>query len=143
MNPDLCKWSMWVHRNAPTYVKGPLCIMGDAAHAFTPWQGSGAGQSIEDALILSRLFGQITSRDQIPPALKAYDKTRRYRTQRIGDSSADTGEIIFGKDGHIGLDIEEMREVLKDRWDYIFNIDLPGHIQDALAEMEKEVAALP
>lgn len=115
--------------------------MGDAAHAFTPWQGSGAGQSIEDALVLSRLLGKVQKKDQIPAALRAYDKTRLYRTQWIGDSSADTGEIIFGRSKEIGSDIEKMRDELKDRWDYIFNIDLPAHIQDALTEMEKEIEA--
>lgn len=48
-NPDLKAFAQHHHAtNAPTYVKDRVCIMGDAAHCMTPWQGSGASQAIED-----------------------------------------------------------------------------------------------
>lgn len=55
-NPDLKAFAEWHHDvDAPTYAKHRVCIMGDAAHCMTPWQGSGAGQDIEDAMILETL----------------------------------------------------------------------------------------
>ena len=41
------------------YRNGKLCLMGDSAHATTPHQGAGVSQCIEDALVLSTLFGII------------------------------------------------------------------------------------
>ncbi|KAF2109597.1 hypothetical protein BDV96DRAFT_651582 [Lophiotrema nucula] len=38
--------------DAPTYSKGRVCIMGDAAHSMTPWQGFCAELAIEDAMIV-------------------------------------------------------------------------------------------
>lgn len=43
--PD--EWALFEHPPAPTYVKGKLAILGDAAHASTPHQGAGAGMAIE------------------------------------------------------------------------------------------------
>jgi salicylate hydroxylase len=40
---------------------------------MTPWQGSGAGQAIEDAMILETLLKQAKSSIQLLAALNAYD----------------------------------------------------------------------
>lgn len=39
--------------------KGTICMMGDAAHATTPWQAAGLAQAIEDSLILSSVLGKV------------------------------------------------------------------------------------
>ncbi|WP_225854017.1 FAD-dependent monooxygenase [Micromonospora sp. AMSO31t] len=36
----------------PSYVRGRVALLGDAAHAMTPHLGQGAGQAIEDAVVL-------------------------------------------------------------------------------------------
>ncbi|HEY0700235.1 MAG TPA: FAD-dependent oxidoreductase, partial [Micromonospora sp.] len=38
----------------PGYVRGGVALLGDAAHAMTPYLGQGAGQAIEDAVVLGR-----------------------------------------------------------------------------------------
>jgi salicylate hydroxylase len=61
-NPDLKAFAEWHHAvPTPTYAKGAAVLMGDAAHAMTPWQGSGAGQAIKDAMVLSTLLGEVKS----------------------------------------------------------------------------------
>jgi salicylate hydroxylase len=114
---------MWEHLPARTYVDGPICIMGDAAHSTTPWQGSGAGISVEDALILSALLGQITSREQAPAALKVYDEVRRPRTQRVVKSSRETGLIFCGRNPEYTLDVAGVQGKLPSRWDFILDFD--------------------
>jgi len=37
--PDI--WSLFEHKDAETYCKGGMCLIGDAAHASTPHQGAG------------------------------------------------------------------------------------------------------
>ena len=59
-------------------------MMGDAAHSTTPWQGQGASQAIEDALVLETLLGRVKDVQHIQNAFAAYDQVRRARTQRVG-----------------------------------------------------------
>ena len=61
-------------------------MMGDAAHATTPWQGQGASQAIEDALVLETLLGRVHNVKHVSNAFSAYDQIRRARTQRVGKS---------------------------------------------------------
>lgn len=39
------------------WVRGPVAILGDAAHGMLPHLGAGAGQGIEDAYLLGKLLG--------------------------------------------------------------------------------------
>ncbi|KAI2626962.1 hypothetical protein GGS26DRAFT_562231 [Hypomontagnella submonticulosa] len=78
--------------------------MGDAAHATIAWQGSGGDMSIEDILIISVLFGRTKSFTEALAALRAYDRVRRPRTQRIVDSSGGTGTILTGNGEQKGME---------------------------------------
>lgn len=124
-------FAQYEHTNAPTYVKGRLCIAGDAAHAMTPWQGSGAATALEDAVILGTLFDQIKSPGEVQNVLKTYDAIRRPRSQRIAESSRQTGRILSGIADDIGLDPMKMHDALKNRWDFIHGFDLNEHIESA------------
>jgi salicylate hydroxylase len=113
-------------------------MIGDAAHAMTPWQGSGAAMALEDAVILGCLFAQIDSPDQVGRILNVYDKVRRPRTQRIAESSRITGRILSGIHKDVDLDPVKMHDALKDRWSYIHEFDLDKHIQTTIQELENE-----
>lgn len=110
--------------------------MGDAAHATTPWQGSGAGMAIEDSLVLSTLLGRAETVAQASLALKVYDQVRRPRTQRVVESSRGTGMMRTGLDREVGLDLLKFRQRLLSRWDFIIDFDNKQHCADALADME-------
>lgn len=129
----------WDHPPARTYTSGNICIMGDAAHATTPWQGSGGGMSIEDSLILSTLLGRAKTPKDATAALKAYDQVRRPRTQRIVQSSRGTGLIITGQAEETQLDLQKLREKVLPRWDFIINIDMEKHRDDAIKLMEEAI----
>jgi 2-polyprenyl-6-methoxyphenol hydroxylase-like FAD-dependent oxidoreductase len=62
----------------PTYVDGRVALLGDAAHAMTPFLAQGACQALEDATVLAA-----TLTDDVPSALTAYDRARRPRSQRV------------------------------------------------------------
>ncbi|KAK4201223.1 putative salicylate hydroxylase [Triangularia verruculosa] len=124
---------LWDHAPARTYVDGSVCIMGDAAHATTPWQGSGAGMSLEDSLILSSLLGEVKTPREARVALKVYDDARRPRTQDIVQSSRETGDILLGGGALEGY-LQEPGTFLK-RWDVILDLDVGKHREEALRNL--------
>ncbi|KAI1204068.1 FAD/NAD(P)-binding domain-containing protein [Annulohypoxylon truncatum] len=130
---------LWEHPPASTYVSGPICVIGDAAHATTPWQGSGGGMSIEDSLILSSLLGRVKTSTEAQKALKVYDQVRRPRTQRIVVSSRGTGVIMRGRGEETGLDIGKLREKLLPRWDFIIDFDNEKHLNEAIEILKVEL----
>lgn len=115
------------------------CIMGDAAHATTPWQGSGGGMTIEDALVLSAVLGRATSPKEACIALWVYDEVRRPRTQRIVESSRGTGLILAGRGEATGLDLDRLRGNVLSRWDFIIDFDNEKHRDDAVEKFNKKL----
>ncbi|XDG02251.1 hypothetical protein ABKA04_001866 [Annulohypoxylon sp. FPYF3050] len=131
---------LWDHPNAHTYVNGPICVTGDAAHSTTPWQGSGGGMTIEDSLILSTLLGCAKSSTEALTALKVYDQFRRPRTQQIVESSRTIGTMLMGVNKDAGLDPAKFKSFLS-RWDFIIDIDMEKHRDEALRAMKDELKA--
>lgn len=129
--PQLQRYALYEHKTTPTYARGPVFIMGDAAHAATLWQGSGVGQAFEDAMILGVLFSGIDTADQVPMAFAIYEEVRRPRVQVILDSGRASGMVLCGADQIVGLDIERMRTELSARAALIEMIDLATYKQDA------------
>ncbi|OCH89975.1 salicylate hydroxylase [Obba rivulosa] len=87
-------WAMHTIQGLPTYVDGRVAIMGDAAHAMTPYQGAGGGQAIEDAYILATILSQPTvTRETLPIALQVFDNIRRPFTQDVQWRSHESGLI--------------------------------------------------
>ncbi|MFI6369249.1 FAD-dependent monooxygenase [Nocardia sp. NPDC050630] len=64
----------------PNYTDGRVALLGDAAHAMTPFLAQGAGQSFEDAAVLAAC---LTGDTEISSALTEYDRQRRHRSQRV------------------------------------------------------------
>ncbi|RXW17572.1 hypothetical protein EST38_g8284 [Candolleomyces aberdarensis] len=72
------RWSIHILRPLSTYVHGRVALIGDAAHASPPHQGSGAGQAIEDAFVLATLLTHpSTTRHNLSRALSIFDHVRR------------------------------------------------------------------
>jgi FAD-dependent urate hydroxylase len=72
----------------PTWHKGPMVIIGDAAHAPSPTSGQGASMAAEDAVVLAKSLRDLPD---IPQALAAYEGLRRRRVERIVAQGARTG----------------------------------------------------
>ncbi|KAK4498759.1 hypothetical protein PRZ48_009269 [Zasmidium cellare] len=134
--PDASPFCMFHHPATPTYVKGHVAIVGDAAHAPVPWQGSGGGQSAEDAVILSTLLSKISKKEEITAALEAYDQVRRPRCQAIIDSSYEVGLLATGSKPGVELDVEKLRAEMKHKWDHILPYDITTAKPQALETMK-------
>ncbi|KAL8289984.1 hypothetical protein RQP46_002923 [Phenoliferia psychrophenolica] len=80
-------WGIFALPPIPNIVDERVILIGDAAHAMTPHQGSGAGQAIEDALFISQFLSHdsVSSADPssrvsaINKALEAYARVRHPR----------------------------------------------------------------
>lgn len=73
-----------------TFVKGPVALLGDAAHAMTPHLGQGGCQALEDAATLSVA---VETQPDVATALRRYDELRRPRTQALARKSLMTGVL--------------------------------------------------
>jgi len=73
----------------PTYVRGRVALLGDAAHAMTPNLGQGGCQALEDAATLAILAGEA----DLAAALRRYDELRRTRTQDLWRKSLLGGRV--------------------------------------------------
>ncbi|KAI1147678.1 salicylate hydroxylase [Nemania diffusa] len=129
LNQSTYKYSQWEHKVTPTYSNDRVCLMGDAAHASTPWMGAGAGIAIEDAMVLGVLLAKVTSPEEIAAAFKAYDMVRRPRCQKVVDSSRETGLIFCGE---FGLEVAELKARISPKWDFIYGLDMEAHIKEAM-----------
>ena len=74
----------------PTWTKGRLSLLGDAAHPMLPHLGQGANQSIEDGIALATILGPC-GRSEVPAALIAYERLRRERVAEVQRGARQNG----------------------------------------------------
>ena len=98
----------------------------------TPFQGAGAGQAIEDALVLENLLGQVRDAAVVPKALAAYDQVRRPRKQRLSTTSLDTGRLLCFRESGVGNDLEKIKESLATRMHWIWERDLEAQNEEVV-----------
>lgn len=114
-------------------------MMGDAAHAMTPFQGQGAGQAIEDACVLQALLGKVHDKKYIPNALSAYDQVRRPRAQRVVTTSREAGYLYTMQLDGVEDDVDKIREALEERMHWIWHRNIQAQNQAALDLYEESL----
>lgn len=76
----MAPWNTLDLRNVPVWHRGPIGLIGDAAHAISPTSGQGASLAIEDGVLLARFL-----RDHHDPAaaFAAFEGSRRSRVEKL------------------------------------------------------------
>ena len=120
--------------SVPTWHRGPMVIVGDAAHAPSPTSGQGASMAAEDAVVLAQCLRDLP---EIPQALAAYERLRRSRVERIVAQGARTGSAKTpGPVGRVLRDLAlplVFRFLVTDRsqaWIYGHHIDWDAPVED-------------
>ena len=73
----------WVTHDIPTlpvWHHGPICLLGDAAHATSPHAGQGASMAIEDAVVLGR---SLRDWPNLEDAFATFQRIRRDRVEAV------------------------------------------------------------
>ena len=76
------RWALYDREPLPTWTKGRLTLLGDAAHPMLPHLGQGANQSIEDGMALATILARVDT-PAVPASLLAYERLRRERVAEV------------------------------------------------------------
>ena len=84
---QLIRHDVWLlDQPLPSYAKGRVVVIGDAAHPMLPTMGQGANSALEDGVSIGRIVPSNTP--DVPAALREYDLLRRPRTAGLVTQSA-------------------------------------------------------
>ena len=84
---------------ARVWSKGPIVLIGDAAHPMRPHLGQGGCQGLEDAAILA---GFVDQTDDVATAFARFVKFRRPRVRALVRESATIGKIVNLRPAFLG-----------------------------------------
>ncbi|TFK64958.1 FAD/NAD(P)-binding domain-containing protein [Pluteus cervinus] len=147
------RWAVHVTRPLPSFVSRNVALLGDAAHAMTPHQGSGAGQALEDAYTLATLLSHPSvTRSTIHTALTVYDEIRRPASQEAATRTRLSGRYItfaddlsssFWQKGR-AEQLEELRAIgmaVEKNWVWAWTTSVQDDVERALIRLEESLTA--
>lgn len=119
------RWTLWERPVAGRWSKGPVTLLGDAAHPVLPFLAQGAGLALEDAVVLRNCLAAMP--DQLAAAFANYVQRRRWRVMRVQAASRQNGAMFHSR-GVMGLArdlvLQAMpRERLLARLDWLYGFD--------------------
>ncbi|KAI0682373.1 FAD/NAD(P)-binding domain-containing protein [Cytidiella melzeri] len=145
------RWAVHVVKPLSSFVSsaGNVAVLGDAAHAMMPYQGSGAGQAIEDAYILGILLTHplCTTPHHLPRVAQVYDAVRRPVAQHVASVSRDAGllytlnypGLTFGGGEEKEMEGEKLEEVyarIRMNWEWAWDTSVDGDVERAVRMFE-------
>jgi salicylate hydroxylase len=83
------KWPLYDRPPSWRWGKGPITLVGDAAHPMLPFLAQGGAMAIEDAAVLAHCLAGVN--DAPEPALRRYERLRRRRTARVQRQARQNG----------------------------------------------------
>jgi FAD-dependent urate hydroxylase len=112
----------------PTWHRGPVVLIGDAAHATSPNAGQGASLAMEDALVLARCLRDLPD---VQRAFAAYERLRRERAEkvvayshRIGRSKTISNPVgVWIRDLVMPFALKRFANPQAHAWIYTYHVD--------------------
>lgn len=147
---DQIQWALHEALSPTTWRQGRITLLGDAAHASLPHNGSGASMAIEDAYVLSRLLAMPQcTRGNAEQFLQVYEDVRRPRGLKQQMHACETGEVGSTRcwrgfsrltlavqmfeyaTERWGNDAKAIAEEMLNRTDWIWDYNIENDIKDA------------
>jgi salicylate hydroxylase len=112
-------WGLYDREPLPTWTRGRLTLLGDAAHPMLPHVGQGANQAIEDGIALATVLSKADTHTA-PHALQVYERVRRDRTARVQRTARMNGAHYDASSSDLSNRDRELANQARDRawmWD--------------------------
>ncbi|MBC9927838.1 MULTISPECIES: FAD-dependent monooxygenase [unclassified Leucobacter] len=87
-------WGLFDHEPLTNWSRGPIALLGDAAHTMLPHQGQGVNQAIEDSMALATFLAAAENVSDIPEAFRRYTAVRMQRTAILQNGSRRSGAMF-------------------------------------------------
>lgn len=106
------RWALYDREPLDRWSDGRIVLLGDAAHAMIQFFAQGAGQAIEDAVVLAGCLrgADLTDTEAVTAALGRYEAIRRPRATKVQQLSRTRGEAWPKGEGWHLSDGPEQRE---------------------------------
>ena len=127
------RWALYDREPLPTWTKGRLTLLGDAAHPMLPHLGQGANQAIEDGMALATILAQADTA-AVPAALLAYDRLRRERVAEVQFGSRKQGLRVDSACDDLGIRDAELAAHAEFR-KQLYTYDVVPHSRAAAASV--------
>ena len=124
------RWALYDREPLPTWSKGRLTLLGDAAHPMLPHLGQGANQSIEDGMALATILSRVDNA-AVPAALQAYERLRRERVAQVQLGARQHGLRVDSASGDLAQRDAELAAHAKFRAE-LYSYDVVPHAKAAL-----------
>jgi 2-polyprenyl-6-methoxyphenol hydroxylase-like FAD-dependent oxidoreductase len=96
------KWALFDAAPLPYWGRGPVTLLGDAAHPVLPYLAQGAAMAIEDAAQLGRCAREENASGDLAGAMRLYEQRRLARTALTQRESRRNG-AIYQRSGVAGF----------------------------------------
>jgi len=141
------RWAIHTVKPLDYFVNGNVALLGDAAHANTPHQGTGAGQAIEDAYILSTVLGhRLTTRETMTRALLIYDHIRRPFSHKVQERARLNGQYFTFNCKEIDFDsvperelipkLKTLGQIFTKNWEWVWTTSMGPSVGEAIRLLE-------
>lgn len=82
------RWPNYEMPSLSSWHGGPVCLIGDAAHAMLPSAGQGASMAMEDAMVLAKCLRDVP---KAGAAFPAFERLRRDRVEHAAEEARKNG----------------------------------------------------
>ena len=98
---DCKSWALAEIPRLPRWISksGKVALIGDAAHGMLQFLAQGAAMATEDAGALAECLQRIKSKDEIPKAMYIYERSRKWRCEKVQAQARRNGEFIHMPNG--------------------------------------------